>query len=1058
MRTHITFLISFFLIGSLVIPLESFAQRRKRDRPQAESPARVAMDSSLFNSLEFRNIGPFRGGRSVAISGIVSDPLTYYMGSTGGGVWKTENAGQSWKNISDGHFKTGSVGEIAISQQDPNVIYVGMGEHPVRGVMTSSGDGVYKSVDAGRNWTHMGLVETRHISDILIHPDNPDVVYVAAQGIPYRPDPNRGIYRSKDGGKSWEKVLFVNDSTGASSLAMDPSNPRILYAATWDHRRFPWTMRSGGAGSGIWKSVDGGDSWKRLEKGLPKMMGKVGITVSPANPQRLWANIEANKGGVYRSDDGGKTWRLSCADRVTQARSWYYMEIFADPKDEETVYVLNAPVLKSIDGGRTFKPVPNPHGDQHDLWINPDNPQILALSNDGGACISMDGGKSWSSQENQPTAQFYRVAVDKRFPYHLYGGQQDNSTVAIASRSMGPGVSWKDWYATAGGESAFLAFNEENPRFVYGGSYQGNLSVYDHETGLQKDVMAYPVTGLGSLPSEMKYRFNWNAPLVMTQDAAGILYHGAQMVLKSEDGGMSWEEISPDLTRNDSAHQGPGGGPITNEAAGGENYNTLMYLALSPHDDQVIWAGSDDGLVHVTTDGGANWINVTPPNAPEGIINSIEVSPFDANTAFITLMTYKFGDFTPRAYRTTDMGQNWEMITKGFAEEAFPRVIRADQEQRGLLYAGTETGLYLSIDGGSNWEPFQLNLPVCPILDLQLRDNDLIVATSGRAFWILDDLGAIQQRAGNLTYTDPYLIAPKPTVRLLGGGRGSRFVGKNPPSGIIIDYFLPDTLADSVEVTLDIMTQSGGEVIRSYSNKKDPNFRGFPGGPRPDPTLKTAKGMNRFVWDMRAESMPAVPGLLVLGDYSGAVVAPGTYWLKLTVGDKVSETSAQLIPDPRLEASAEAFAAQASMLNEITAMVDDIHSSVNRMRNVRTQVKQLVGQLKKQEGAEELTDEGEALIKAITEWEENLVQPKTKTFQDVINFPNQLNAELLTLKGRIETHDPQPTQGAIKRLADLEAQWALHTEAMNAIIEGQLAEFNANYAKQKLPVILIEKD
>lgn len=1055
MRTKATYLLTFLLLLGLSWPQLSQAQRRNRDAaPEAKAPAR---DTSLFKALELRSIGPYRGGRAVAVAGVTTDPLTYYMGSTGGGVWKTQDAGQSWQNISDGYFKTGSVGAIAVSQRDPNVVYVGMGEHPVRGVMTSSGDGVYRSTDAGQTWTHLGLEATDHLSDLVIHPDDPDVVYVAAQGNPYRPTEQRGIYRSRDGGQSWEKIFFVDDSAGASGLVMDPSNPRILYAATWSHRRYPWTMQSGGPGSGLWKSTDGGDTWQRLTEGLPELMGKTAITVSPANPQRLWANIEAEKGGVYRSDNGGKSWTRTCGDRVTQARSWYYMEVFADPKDAETVYVLNAPMLKSVDGGRSFRPVPNPHTDQHDLWINPEQPQIMALANDGGACISLNGGASWSTQQNQPTAQFYRVTIDRRFPYHLYAGQQDNSTVAIPSRTMGSGIGWKDWYAVAGGESAFLAFDEDDPRYVYGGSYQGNLDVYDHQTGVSKDIMAYPVAGLGSLPREMKYRFNWNAPLVMTQDERGILYHGAQMVLKSEDGGMSWREISPDLTRNDSSKQGPGGGPITNEGAGGENYNTLMYLTLSPHDSDVIWAGSDDGLVHMTPDGGETWRNVTPEGAPEGIINSIEVSPHDPATVYITLMTYKFGDFTPRAYRSRDNGASWTPITEGFAEEAFPRVILEDRQQPGLLYAGTETGLYLSTDAGDHWHPFQLNLPVCPILDLGLRDNDLVVATSGRAFWILDDLGALQQGLPQLSKGQPMLFAPKPTVRLLAGGRGGAFEGQNPPSGMVIDYFLPDSLPDSVSVGLAILDENGQE-LRRYRSEKDPGFRTFPGGPRPDPTLGKEQGVNRFVWDLRRASLPAVPGVMILGDYAGAVVAPGSYTLRLSVGDSSYEASAEVVADPRLSAAEADYAAQQELLLSITGLVGDIHHAVNRMRNAQQQVDQLVGQLKKHEGTEELVEKGEALSQAIVDWEENLIQPQTQTFQDVINFPNQLNAELLTLKGRVETHAPRPTAGARQRLEDLQGEWAQHRSAMRQLIDEDLAAFNQAYREQELPVILLETE
>ena len=1044
--------IALFTVGliALLSPQSLLAQRRKK---KAEEPliSYQQLDSSNFTALKFRNIGPFRGGRCVAVSGVSGQPLTYYMGSTGGGVWKTTDAGQSWKNISDGYFRTGSVGDIAVSQADPNVIYVGMGEHPIRGVMTSFGDGVYRSVDAGQSWHHVGLDETRHISDVVIHPDDPDWVYVAAQGAAHGPSAERGIYRSQDGGKTWEQVLFVDENTGASGLAMDPSNPRILYAATWQHTRYPWTMESGGPGSGIYKSKDGGDTWEKLSEGLPELMGKIAVSVSPVNPSRLWANIEAEQGGVYRSDDGGKKWTRICADRVTQARSWYYMEIFADPQSAETVYVLNAPMLKSIDGGRSFKAISNPHSDQHDLWINPENPQNMILGNDGGACITFNGGKAWSTQQNQATAQFYRLSIDRRFPYYLYAGQQDNSTVAVPSRTLGSGIGWRDWYPVAGGESAFLAFDEDDPRLVYGGSYQGNLSVYDHTTGQQKDVMAYPTAGLSALPSEMKYRFNWNAPLVMSQQGGNILYHGAQMVLKSEDGGHHWVEISGDLTRNEKDKQGLGGGPITNEGAGGENYNTLMYLALSPHDENIIWAGSDEGLLHRSEDG-KTWENV-PPNAPEGIINSIELSPHQAGVAYVTLMRYKFNDLAPYAYRTRDAGKTWEMITEGFEKHAFPRVIREDRQRPGLLYAGTETGLYLSTDSGEHWQPFQLNLPVCPILDLGLRDNDLVVATSGRAFWILDDVSAIQQISDDPSTAN--LIIPKPTVRVVGGGRGEPFMGKNPPSGMIIDYFLPDSLPDSVSLELTIH-DSEGSLVRSFSSEKDPEFKRFLGGPSPEPTLDKHVGLNRFVWDLRADGLPAVNGVLVLGDYRGAIQAPGSYRLHLSVGEQNFEAQAELLPDPRLDASEADFARQAQVLRDIEAQVIDIHQSVSQMRRAQSQVKSVVARLKKQDLAAELIEQGEAISEAISTWEEALIQPKTKTFQDVVNFPNQLNAEFLTLKGRAESHDPHISAGIEARLEDLKSEWQNHQDLMNKIIEEDIESFNKAFASLELPAIWLE--
>ena len=645
--------------------------------------------SEEFHGLKFRNIGPYRGGRSNTACGVVGDPLTYYMGTVGGGVFKTEDAGNSWKNITDGQLKMGSVGAIAVAESDPNVLYVGMGEHAVRGVMTSYGDGVYKSTDAGKTWYHIGLPMSRHISRIRIHPNNPDVVYVAAQGALFGPNEERGIYRSMNGGDSWEKVLFVDNNTGAADISMDMNNPRILYASMWDHQRYPWTVRSGGPGSGIYKSIDGGDTWEKLTKGLPAKMGKVAVDVSRANSEVVYANIEADKSGVYKSTDAGKSWKLVCSDRITITRAWYYIEIFADPVNEDIVYVMNAPFLKSIDGGKSFSTISVPHGDQHDLWINPNNNRYMINANDGGANISFDMGKSWSRQDNQVTAQFYRVITDNQFPYRVYGGQQDNSTVSILSRTNSRGIGNKDWNPVAGGESAFIAFDENNPTKVYGGSYQGNISYYDTETGLTKDIMAYPVIGLGTLPSEMKYRFNWNAPIVACPQDPSFIYHGGNHVLKSSDSGKTWEEISPDLTRNDKSKQGPGGEPYTNEGAGGENYNTISYLVSSPHAQGTLVVGSDDGLVHITQNDGVDWKNITPSGLTESLINSIEVSPHAPGTIYLSVTKYKWNDFTPIIYKSTNYGQSWKMINKGIDSEAYVRVVREDHQVKDLLYAGT---------------------------------------------------------------------------------------------------------------------------------------------------------------------------------------------------------------------------------------------------------------------------------------------------------------------------------------------------------------------------------
>ena len=1009
--------------------------------------------SKLYHGLEWRNIGPFRGGRANAIAGVPGDPLTYYMGSTGGGVWKTTDAGTSWQNISDGYFTTTSIGAIAVAPSDANVLYVGTGEHAVRGVMTSSGDGVYRSTDAGKTWRNVGLKNSRQIAEIRIHPRNPAVVYVAVQGDPYRPSSERGVYRSTDGGENWTRVHFVDEQTGAADLSMDPNNPRILYAGMWDHQRQPWQVRSGGPGSGIYKSTDGGDTWERLTKGLPKAMGKVAVDVSPANAERVFANIEAagETGGVYRSDDGGTTWTQTSKDRVTVARAWYYIEIFADPQDENTVYVLNAPLLRSVDGGKTFQSIANPHGDQHHLWINPDNPRNLALANDGGATISFNGGATWSSQQNQPTGQFYRITADNQFPYRVYGGQQDYGAVVISSRTNERGISQSDWSETAGGESAFLAFDPDDPRRVYGGSYQGNISVHDRETGFTKDIMAYPVVGLGTNPRNMKYRFNWNAPIVTAPQDRSVVYHAGNRVLQSIDGGLSWREISPDLTRNDTAKHIAGGGPYTIEGAGGENYNTITYLVASPHARGTLWVGTDDGLIQLTRDEGENWENVTPKGLKESQINALEVSPHQAGKAYAAVTRYKFGDFRPMVYVTEDYGKSWSQRTSGIPTNHFVRVVREDPTMPGLLYAGTENGLYVSRNDGQDWERFQGNLPNVPVLDLMVHQNDLIAATSGRAFWILDDLGAI--RTAKPTLSALTIFAPKPAYRynVNASGNAPMGEGQNPMGGVVVDYFIPQE-NDSLEVRLHILN-AAGDTIRQFSSQADKSFKSFPGGPPTPKTLPKKPGVNRFAWNLRTETLPAVPGVFTLGDYRGGMVAPGEYRLILERDGQASTTTATVLPHPKASQSTGDYALQRTLLTSIEHQIREIHESVNGMRQVQRQLN-LLAEVLDQPDTKVLGDSAQVIAKAIVAWERELIQPDQKTFQDVINFPNRLGAELLNLKSRTDTYDPQPTRGARVRFADLAAEWAIHREALDQL-KNRITNFNRMYREREVPGVVL---
>ena len=777
----------------------------------------VTYDPELFEAMEWRSIGPFRGGRSVAATGVASEPRTYYFGSVGGGVWKTTDAGEIWRNVSEGFLATSSVGAITVAPSDPNVIYVGMGEHAVRGVMTSHGDGVYRSTDAGRSWQHVGLASSRAISRIRVHPTDPDLVYVAAQGAPYGRNEERGIYRSRDGGETWDLLLFISDAAGAADLAMDPRNPRILYAAFWDHERKPWEVRSGGEGSGIHKSTDAGETWTKLTKGLPETLGKLSVDVS-ADSDRLYAIVEADPGGgLYRSDDSGESWQAVNETWGIRSRAWYYIEVFADPNNADVVWVMNARAWKSVDGGKTFEQVRTPHGDNHDLWINPNDSSTMINANDGGANVSFDGGETWSTQRNQPTAQFYRVNTDNQFPYRVYGGQQDNSSVSIASRSFGSGIGWSDFHSVGGCETSFNGFDPDDPKLVYSGCYMGIITEWNAATRSSRGVQAY-VELPAALPArEMKYRFNWNAPILVSQHDRSVVYHAGNVVLKSTDRGDSWTEISPDLTMDDDEKQGPGGRPITNEGAGGETYNTIAYLAESPHDAGTLWAGTDDGLVQLTRDGGATWSNVTPKGYGEALVNAVEVSPHDPATAYIAVTRYEFNDFTPLAYKTTDYGVSWTSIAGGLPEDSWVRVVREDPVRSDLLYMGTETAVHVSWDGGKSWSPLQLNLPVTPITDLkvQSQSNDLVAATGGRSFWILDDLSPLQQLAG-ATSADQ-LVEPRRTVRTYAGGFGpggrrNPRLGQNPPVGAIIDYWLED-VPEKLEIEI---VDGAGNVIRHY--------------------------------------------------------------------------------------------------------------------------------------------------------------------------------------------------------------------------------------------------
>jgi photosystem II stability/assembly factor-like uncharacterized protein len=910
-------------------------------------------------------------------------------------------------------------------------------------------------MDAGKTWSHLGLDKTRHISDVVIHPTNPNIIYVTAQGSQYAPSKERGIYKTTDGGKTWKNILSVNNTTGASSLSMDMTNPRILYASMWQHQRYPWVMESGGENSGLFKSIDAGTTWTKMKLGLPKDFGKSGISVSRANPDRVFAVIEAagKKGGVYRSDNAGKTWKQVNSNRVNIARSWYYMEIFADPQNENTVYVLNAPVMRSIDGGKSFSNIPVPHGDNHHLWINPTDNKNLINSNDGGANISFNGGKSWSTQQNQATSQFYRVITDNLVPYNVYGGQQDNSAIGIASRTNDGGIDWKDWYSVAGGESAFIAFDPDAPELVYGGTYQGNISTWSRTSREQKSIKEYPELGLSIAPKDSKYRYNWNAPIITSPHDRATVYHAGNVVFKTTNQGINWTIVSPDLTKNEVEKHGPGGAPYTNEAAGGENYNTLTALVESQHEEGVLYAGSDDGLLHITKNGGESWENITPPGIKDGIINSIDISQHNPATAYVVIMRYKSMDLNSHVFKTNDYGQTWTKIVNGLNDpNGFARVVRADKKQQGLLYAGTETGLYVSNDDGAFWQRLKLNLPVVAINDLIIQDNDLVAATSGRGFWILDDLGALQN---NSRYSKAIeMVTPKDTYRIFGGNSKAVGQGQNPRSGVTFDYYLKNNI-DSLTLTLEVLEND--KVIRTYTNKKKSNFKSWPGGPSKPQILPSKKGVNRFTWDFRRAPLPSIHKVFIFGGLAGSRVAPGKYTLRMTLGDVISETEATILPNPKVLSSAEDFVAQQKMLVSIENTVKEMHESVNQMRSAKTQLSHYAKLLKDSKNADSLLEKGKELTKRINSWEENLIQAKQKTFQDVINFNNKLNAQLIQLKSYIDQANPKVTNGAKERFNDLMKDWQVYKNERDTIINTEMQAYNGLFKTLAIPALILDE-
>lgn len=1010
---------------------------------EAQQSMSSSIDESAYSSVEWRHIGPFRGGRSCAVTGVPGKSNLFYMGSTGGGVWKTQDGGGSWENISDGYFG-GSIGSIAVSESDQNVIYVGGGEKTVRGNV-SYGYGVWTSEDAGKTWESKGLKNSRHISRIRIHPDNPNVAFAAVMGDLYKSSQERGVFKTTDGGENWKKVLFANADAGAVDLIIDPNNPRILYASTWRIRRTPYSLSSGGEGSGLWKSTDSGETWTEitLNKGLPEgIWGISGVSVSPLNSDRVWAIIENEKGGVYRSDDGGESWTKVNESRALRQRAWYYSRIYADTQDEDIVYVVNVRYHKSKDGGKTFDPYVAPHGDHHDLWIAPEDNQRMIIADDGGAQVSFNGGDDWSTYHNQPTAQFYRVTTDNHEPYRIYVAQQDNSTLRIAHRSPSGSIGPNDWERTAGGESAHIAPDPLNPEIVYGGSYGGFLTRQDHENGTSRAINVWPDNPMGYGAEGMKYRFQWNFPIFFSKHNPKKLYTTSNRLHVTTNEGQSWDIISPDLTRNEASKLVSSGGPITKDNTGVEYYCTIFAASESPITEGVIWVGSDDGLVHITQNGGGDWTNVTPHNMPEWLmINSIEPDPFNEAGCYVAGTLYKAGDYRPYLYKTDNWGKTWTKIVNGIPTDHFTRVLRADPTRKGLLYAGTETGMYISFNDGAKWSAFQQNLPIVPITDLAIKNNNLIAATQGRSIWMIDDLTVLHNLNDEVVSKEIHLFQPMDAPRLPGSqNKKVTGAGMNHPSGVIVNYQL-NSFSEEDSVSLSFH-EIDGIPIRTFSNKAKEKAD----------KLTVEKGANNFVWNMKYPSAQDFEGMILWwGSLDGAKAPPGEYMVRLSVnGENRQERRFKVLANPQLDLTQSDYEAQFNFINEVNQTVGEAHQTIIDIRELKTQ---LTAYKELASDQPEIIDEISRIDSLLTSVETDLYQTKNQSRQDPLNFPIKLTNKLAHLNSLTNMGDFPPTNQAASLKVELETEIHERIEAFETVLSTDIPNLNTMIKMSQIDAI-----
>jgi photosystem II stability/assembly factor-like uncharacterized protein len=1028
------------------------AAAQKKQQP---APAPSTDESAFYANMQYRLIGPWRGGRSAAVTGSYKHKNTFYFGAVGGGVWKTTDGGNNWKNISDKYYG-GTIGAVAVAPSDEDVVYVGEGENTMRGNVSEGLGGMWRSNDGGRTWKNLGLKEGRHIIRIVIHPKNPDIAWVAVMGHLFGPNEERGVYKTTDGGKTWKRTLYVNNQTGASDLVMEPGNPEVFYAGMWRLIRTPHSLESGGEGSGIWKSTDGGETWQNITtaKGFPKgTWGIVGVCVAPSNVDKVYALVENEKGGLYMSADAGQSWALVSSDNNIRQRAWYYTKIFVDPKNENLLYAPNVGLMRSRDGGRTWQGVRTPHGDHHDLWIDPEDGNRMVVADDGGAQVSFDGGENWSTYMNQPTAQIYRVTTDNSFPYRVLGAQQDNSTIRIKSRTYGFAITDDDWESTAGAESGYVVADPLNPDIVYGGNYGGYLSRLDHKTGENRAINVWPDNPMGAGADVLKYRFQWNFPIFFSPHNPKKLYTAGNVLFASENEGQSWEAISPDLTTNDKSKQGPSGGLITKDNTSVEYYCTIFTAAESALEKDLLWTGSDDGLIHVSKDGGKNWENVTPKDAPKWMMwNCVETDPFKKGAAWFVGTRYKSDDFAPYLYKTEDYGKTWKLLVNGINKMHFTRTLRADHKRAGLLYAGTEYGMYISFDDGANWKPFQLNMPVTPITDLTIKENDLVVATQGRAFYILDDLSVLQQMNKDMLAKNLHVFSVNPAWRIPGrrfGGGGRAPVapinaGANPPGGVVMNYYLKD-VTDSTKLSVAVYDKNH-KLIKTFATDSKDN------------KIEIKKGMNQFNWDLLYPEAERAEGMILWNGVPGGILAsPGNYFAKFKSGNDSTETAFTVKADPNYKLTPEDYEAQFAFLQQVQNKFNEVQKAIKEIRSIRTQINDFTGKQGK-DMPKEVKQMADSINKQLTAIEETLYQTKAKSSQDVLNFPIRINDKLSGVFDVASSGFAAPSKQVKEAFAELSGQADVELSKLKKIVDEKLPAFNKLVIEKSLPVITVKKD